>query len=197
MNRKEILMGIFYALAGPCHLLFTLKMSYAGPMPLQELYRKVEAFQNNLSAPARSLSQCRKGCSRCCMVDLSVFRIEADSVRKWFRELAVGKADELRSLWSGEKPEGGCAFLVNDACTIYEARPLICRTQGLPLRFIEGGQTFLDICPLNEEMLNITLSSEVMNLDLLNLILAQLERHEGEDRPREKLSDLRAEFLRK
>jgi Fe-S-cluster containining protein len=39
---------------------------------------------------------------------------------------------------------------VDDACAIYGARPLICRTQGLPLLFeAEDGEAEVDFCPLN------------------------------------------------
>lgn len=49
-----------------------------------------------------------------------------------------------------------CAFLdKNDACRIYENRPYVCRTQGLPLRWFDEIEDELvelrDICPLNEE----------------------------------------------
>ena len=50
-----------------------------------------------------------------------------------------------------------CAFLDNEgACRIYEDRPYVCRTQGLPLRWIDEISDFefvelRDICPLNDE----------------------------------------------
>ena len=51
---------------------------------------------------------------------------------------------------------GACAFLDEEgACRIYAARPLVCRTQGLPLSWQieeeDGAAAELrDICPLNE-----------------------------------------------
>lgn len=53
-------------------------------------------------------------------------------------------------------PEGSCAFLdERGACRVYAARPFVCRTQGLPFRWIgetDAGELveFRDICPLNE-----------------------------------------------
>ena len=53
--------------------------------------------------------------------------------------------------------EGACAFLDGEgACRIYQDRPYVCRTQGLPLRWLEpdtkdGVLEYRDICPLNEE----------------------------------------------
>jgi hypothetical protein len=51
---------------------------------------------------------------------------------------------------------GGCAFLDDGGgCRIYAQRPYVCRTQGLPLRWIEGDEAELvevrDICPLNAD----------------------------------------------
>jgi hypothetical protein len=52
---------------------------------------------------------------------------------------------------------GACAFLDSDgACRIYASRPYVCRTQGLPLRWLEEDEDGeiveqRDICPLNAE----------------------------------------------
>ena len=52
-------------------------------------------------------------------------------------------------------PAGRCAFLdAEGACRIYQDRPYVCRTQGLPLRFLsedEDGEIVeeRDICPEN------------------------------------------------
>jgi hypothetical protein len=42
-----------------------------------------------------------------------------------------------------------CPFLVGDACTIYDHRPIICRTQGLPLLFTGDEGWELSACELN------------------------------------------------
>lgn len=163
-------------------------------MSLKVLYQKVAAFESSLGEEARSLSQCKKGCSRCCYVDLSVFEIEASAMREWFRSQPAVRKEELRKLWNEKRETGACPFLRDDACTVYEARPLICRSQGLPFRFTDAGQSFLDICPLNEDMLVVAGESEIVNLDLLNLILSKLEREYGSERPRVRLHDLLQEF---
>lgn len=58
-------------------------------------------------------------------------------------------------------------------------------------------EQFVDICPLNDEVLDSVSSSAILNLDLLNMILSRLEASEaqGVDRPRVALRELRAEFL--
>src|SRR5690606_4355869 len=50
-------------------------------------------------------------------------------------------------------PPGACAMLLPDgACRIYASRPYVCRTQGLPLRWIDAddGRERRDVCPPNE-----------------------------------------------
>ncbi|CAN5699716.1 hypothetical protein BH09MYX1_BH09MYX1_53940 [soil metagenome] len=88
---------------------------------------------------------CARGCSSCCLDELTVFEVEAEPIRRLHAEL----------LAHGVPHVGGCAFL-DDAggCRIYAERPYVCRTQGLPLRWLEeqDGVTveLRDICPLNE-----------------------------------------------
>ena len=90
---------------------------------------------------------CTKGCSDCCVDGLSVFRVEADRIRQRYGSFLETEEPH---------PPGRCAFLdANGACRIYEDRPYVCRTQGLPLRWTdeEDGQWVerRDVCVLNAE----------------------------------------------
>ncbi len=91
--------------------------------------------------------ECKKGCSKCCQTDISVFDVEADRITDWFLEKSPEEQEGLMALWRTPHQESYCTFLYNDQCTVYEARPLICRTQGLPL-FV-ASENALDYCPLN------------------------------------------------
>ena len=90
---------------------------------------------------------CARGCSGCCVDDITVFTVEADLIRHHHRRLL-----------EEEEPAaaGGCAFLDQEgACRIYAQRPYVCRTQGLPLRWLDEGEPDewverRDICELNE-----------------------------------------------
>ena len=89
---------------------------------------------------------CRAGCHDCCTDGLSVFAIEAAVIARHHGDLLTeGAANE----------DGGCAFLdARGQCRIYEHRPYVCRTQGLPLRWLgrdEDGEPaeVRDVCPLN------------------------------------------------
>jgi Fe-S-cluster containining protein len=175
-------------------------------MGLSELHTKIWEFEASLSPKTRQNSHCQLGCSRCCYVDLSVFEIEADFIRQWFYQLQPSQKQKLQEEWNRpsnrtlnfyDEESEACPFLVNESCSIYPARPVICRTQGLPLAFTNAAESMLDICPLNESMLGELGTKDILNLDLLNLILARLEQadSEGSNRSRVSLRDLRQEFL--
>lgn len=111
---------------------------------------KLHAVVDDLARPiARSNAgrlRCRAACADCCVDDLTVFEIEADVIRHHHADLLATAAPH---------PAGACAFLdIDSTCRIYAHRPYVCRTQGLPLRWIEEaeeGQLFesRDICPKN------------------------------------------------
>ena len=90
---------------------------------------------------------CRRGCSDCCVDHLTVFGAEADRIRRDAVDRLVG---------AEAHPAGACAFLDSEgACRIYEARPYVCRTQGMPLRWLDEADDgtvveYRDICPLND-----------------------------------------------
>jgi hypothetical protein len=90
--------------------------------------------------------RCRSGCNDCCTDGLSVFELEAAVIARHHGPLLQEGLPHA---------EGACAFLDEaGACRIYEHRPYVCRTQGLPLRWLEldeDGQPaeVRDVCPLN------------------------------------------------
>jgi len=69
---------------------------------------------------------CGKGCSDCCKMNISISRIEARAISS-----AAGRpfADltESRRHPDAEFVGVPCPFLVDDACSIYEHRPIACR----------------------------------------------------------------------
>ncbi len=114
-------------------------------MGLQTLHDEVERETVRLHVLHGDRLECRRGCSSCCTDDLTIWDVEAEPIRRQHAEL----------LATGEPhAAGGCAFLdAEGGCRIYAERPYVCRTQGLPLRWIEeedGHDVELrDICPLN------------------------------------------------
>lgn len=111
----------------------------------------IAAFHRDVDRAAQRLREhhgsdlhCRLGCHGCCRDNLSVFTVEAEHIRQ--------NAPEV--LKTDPAPPGGCAFLDQaGACRIYPNRPYVCRSQGLPLRWMdhEEAAEYRDICPLNED----------------------------------------------
>ncbi|TNF52441.1 YkgJ family cysteine cluster protein [bacterium] len=118
-----------------------------GIKTLIDFYQSVEREVCLLSSIHSARLRCRYGCRDCCIDELTVFEIEAENIQSCYPDL-------LRQ--ANPHPVGACAFLDEaGACRIYEHRPYVCRTQGLPLRWIEEPSEERivekrDICLLND-----------------------------------------------
>jgi Fe-S-cluster containining protein len=123
---------------------------------LNDALEELRAFHDDVDASVQELAeahgerlQCKRGCAECCIDGVTVFEVEAERIRREHPELL---------LQGRPHPSGACAFLDEEgACRIYASRPYVCRTQGLPLRWIDEDPDtgepaeFRDICVLNEE----------------------------------------------
>ena len=115
---------------------------------LKILHESVSHRADALHSRHAAFTQCKSGCADCCQDELTVFDIEAHRIVDF---VAKNAATPLRL-----HPPGQCAFLHPETrgCQIYEVRPYVCRTQGLPLRILEesdhGWDEYRDICPLND-----------------------------------------------
>lgn len=120
----------------------------AGITECRELHCAVDEVVEPLVARHRERLKCRRGCFDCCVDELTVFEVEAEVIR-------AAHPDLLNS--GVPAPQGRCAFLdAEGGCRVYASRPYVCRTQGLPLRWLEEdleGEIVeqRDICPLNLE----------------------------------------------
>lgn len=111
------------------------------------LHAEVDREARRLHVLHEARLHCRRGCSACCVDDLTVFEVEAEPIRRQHEELLASGTPHA---------EGACAFLDDEgACRIYAERPYVCRTQGLPLRWLEERDhdevELRDICSLNDE----------------------------------------------
>ena len=115
---------------------------------LARFYTAVDRRVHRLQAAHGTRLRCRRGCCACCVDGVTVFEAEARYIRHHCGRLLAAIAPH---------PAGACALLDADgACRIYPYRPYVCRTQGLPLRWIDqlpdGTPVEMrDICPLNDE----------------------------------------------
>ena len=112
---------------------------------IELLHDEVDVVAGRLEKLHRERLACKPGCSACCVDDITVWEAEADLIRKRHAALLRDGAPHAA---------GACAFLDDEgACRIYDSRPYVCRTQGLPIRWIDhdAGVEHRDICELNEE----------------------------------------------
>jgi Fe-S-cluster containining protein len=144
---------------------------------LVRLHAAVDARAAELAALHGARLQCRRGCSACCVDDIRVFAVEAERIR-FHNEHLLARAVPHAA--------GACAFLdAEGACRVYADRPYVCRTQGLPLRWIdeEHGAELRDICPLNEsgEPIERLPESACWTLGETEARLAELQRAFGRE----------------
>ena len=124
---------------------------------------------------------CRAGCDRCCHQRFGVFEVEAAAIRCALRELAErDPATRQRVRLQADDPEheDRCALLVDGRCAVYGARPMICRTHGLPiLTEAEDDEhgTRVDHCPLNFQT-GAPPPASVLRLSVVNQPFALLAR---------------------
>lgn len=118
---------------------------------LGELQAKVDAFFARVEARHGDDMQCRTGCSDCCRVRLTITSVEAAAIRA---EVSGWPAARRRALAEVPPPDGAppdrCAALdERGRCRIYAARPIVCRSHGVPIRMRRGSLPVIEACPRN------------------------------------------------
>ncbi len=147
--------------------------------PVITLQENASEFFDKTQKKHSAQMECKAGCSKCCMTDISVFEIESDRIQEWFDSQAEEIQNNLKTKWQTPVEAGACTFLYEGQCSIYEARPLICRTQGLPL-FV-ASENVLDYCPLNFKAGDPE-KNDWLNLERMNTLLsfaAKTTKREG------------------
>ncbi len=143
----------------------------------RELCDKVERFFARVSETHGDQMDCGSGCYDCCKTDLSVTLVEAAAIA---RHLAGAEPVLLDALRDGSAIAGHCAALgVDGRCRIYPARPLVCRSHGVPIRRRELGGTLpvVDVCFRNFQGQALDAVSESSQLDqaTLSTVLAAVD----------------------
>ena len=105
----------------------------------RKLIAEVDQSVKDLSELHKNHMLCKKGCDLCCM-DYSVLPVEY---------MAIKEALKAKQVDIHGSVDGSCIFLKNHECQIYKSRPIICRTHGLPLLFMNDDQWELSACELN------------------------------------------------
>ena len=109
----------------------------------RKLVKEIEQHTTLLENIHHKHMKCKKGCDLCC-IDFSIFPIEYHFILNEI-EKQIAKP-ELNENLNGIT----CAFLKNHACSIYNHRPIMCRTHGFPLIYANDDNEYeLSACELN------------------------------------------------
>ncbi len=108
-----------------------------------KLVKEIDLEAERLSKMHRNHLQCKNGCDLCCM-DYNIFPVEFYAI---YESL---KSKNAAPKTTKKLDKNTCAFLKDHSCAIYEHRPVICRTHGLPLLYMNDDNEWeLSNCELN------------------------------------------------
>lgn len=138
------------------------------------LVAKVDAMCRRVETEFAGQIACRRGCDGCCR-HLTLLPVEAYALARALAELPAALAAEIRERARHASPDGPCPLLADGACLLYAARPLICRSHGLPLLIAGENGTQIDFCPLNFQGTASLPGAAVIDLDRLNAALAAVD----------------------
>ena len=114
----------------------------------RELAARVDAFFARVAARHPDDVRCAPGCASCCHARLTVTTVEADAVAALVRELPAEARARLAETAARPVDPAAvrCPALDDDGrCQVYAARPLVCRSHGVPVRLA----TLVSACRLN------------------------------------------------
>lgn len=159
---------------------------------LVTLRRRVDAHFSDAVRRDPQAFACAQGCAQCCHRRFDVFEVEAAPIRaaltKLEREDPALRAT-LRAQADAPEHAHKCALLVDDRCSVYEQRPLICRSHGLPVAVKEDEQLHVSWCELNYRSGDPPRESMLI-LEAINAPLAVLTEMEAPHASRVSLESL-------
>lgn len=144
--------------------------------PYRALLAQVDQLCARIAAAFPKQIVCRAGCAACCTLQ-SVLPVEAAALALALRALPAAEGAALRHRLAATADSGCCPLLSDERCPLYPARPIICRTHGLPLLVEDAHGRRVDRCPLNFTGLTTLPGTAVIDLERLNQGLILANRH--------------------
>ena len=145
----------------------------------QKLLNKVDEFSSRIIQKYRKDISCGYGCSDCCQQNLNLLPLEYS----FLQEGCALLPEPIKKILRNRAAQGlgdytPCLLLGHGACVLYERRPIICRSHGLPLFITEGDKERRDCCPKNFTFYRLELlpQTDFLHLERLNTILITINR---------------------
>lgn len=136
-----------------------------------QMVARVDALCRGIQDVLSDRITCSEGCSSCCTA-ITLFPVEAAALHAAVEALPEARRAAVLSHVSEHAGGERCPLLEHHRCLLYDARPIICRTHGLPIVYTEGNEQKSDCCPLNLSDNDQPVSgSAVIDLDRLNTLL--------------------------
>lgn len=148
--------------------------------PYRTLVQKVDTFARQVHRLFADRMSCRRGCADCCLLE-SVLPVEAASLELALKALPEAVFEGLGS--TAGSASTNCPLLLDGECSIYAARPLICRTHGLPLLIREEKGNSVDVCEKNFVDGGSLPGEAVLDLEALNAALVMINRRFLQEHP--------------
>lgn len=139
----------------------------------RNLISRVDTLCTGIHNALQEQITCSEGCSSCCAA-ITLFPVEAAALGEALAALPPGEAAAIRDHVSEHAAGECCPLLANRRCLLYQARPIICRTHGLPILFTEEDERRLDCCPRNLTSRESLSGSTIIDLDRLNSVLVAI-----------------------
>ncbi len=144
--------------------------------PLENYHRlleKVDQLCDGITTLLGDAITCHAGCSSCC-IPISVFPVEAAALIEAAAQLSPEQYHLLKERLAQPQNDEQCPLLYEDRCLLYQARPIICRTHGLPILISEEAGRRVDVCPLNCQGLERLPGGALIDLERLNELLVSV-----------------------
>ena len=140
-----------------------------------QLLDEVAAAMAPLLARHRATMQCGPRCAECCQA-LSLLAIEARVITVAYQALPPETRAAIRS--RARETGAQCPFLLDGLCAIYPARPLICRTHGLAIGYVDEEREAIEVsaCPRNFSADFPLAADDLLLLDPFNARLAAINQ---------------------
>jgi Fe-S-cluster containining protein len=139
----------------------------------RQLVARVDALCHGIEGALQEHITCSEGCSSCCTA-ITIFPVEAAAISAALDALPDEEAAAIRSHVAEHGQDERCPLLSHHRCLLYDVRPIICRTHGLPILYVEDDEKRVDCCPLNLEQCESLPGSLVIDLDRLNALLVAI-----------------------